>query len=59
MAPEELRQATMRRPDELLDSRFLFWLRDAERAPRTPPARRAALARLGEQLTAFREWTGG
>ncbi|KAG2434918.1 hypothetical protein HYH02_012116 [Chlamydomonas schloesseri] len=72
LSAEQLRQAAAARPDELLDSGFLFWLRDQERRAGlpgmaaalgqgqggSPPSAelREAAARLGQELTLMREW---
>ncbi|KAG2490829.1 hypothetical protein HYH03_010750 [Edaphochlamys debaryana] len=56
LSASQLREAAFQRP-ELLDSPFLFWLRDRERRAGVPAAERAQLERLGGELTAMREWT--
>ncbi|KXZ54808.1 hypothetical protein GPECTOR_4g879 [Gonium pectorale] len=56
LSPQQLREAAQARPDVLLDSRFLFWLRDRECASGLAAAQREALARLGQELTMMREW---
>ncbi|KAG2434812.1 hypothetical protein HXX76_007697 [Chlamydomonas incerta] len=70
LSAQQLRQAAAARSDELLDSRFLFWLRDQERRAGLPgmpgaPGQgqplgsaelREAAARLGQELTLMREW---
>lgn len=72
LSAQQLRQAAAARTDELLDSRFLFWLRDQERREGLPgmpgaPGQgqqlasaelREAAARLGQELTLMREWVG-
>ncbi|GFR50360.1 hypothetical protein Agub_g12571, partial [Astrephomene gubernaculifera] len=68
LSPQQIREAANSRPEQLLDSRFLFWLRDQERRAalggaalgpvgRLPAAeRREVLERLGRELTMMREW---
>ncbi|GIL54978.1 hypothetical protein Vafri_10655 [Volvox africanus] len=57
LSPLQLRDAAYQRASELLDSRFLFWLRDQERRPELGAADRELLSRLGQELTMMREWT--
>ncbi|GIL82873.1 hypothetical protein Vretimale_8371 [Volvox reticuliferus] len=57
LSPQQLREAAYQRTSELLDSRFLFWLRDQERRQGLGPADQQLLSRLGQELTMMREWT--
>ncbi|GLC41650.1 hypothetical protein PLESTB_000692900 [Pleodorina starrii] len=56
LSPQQLRQAAQERSWQLLDSRFLFWLREQERRPGLGSDQREVLSRLGQELTMMREW---
>ncbi|EFJ41243.1 hypothetical protein VOLCADRAFT_107764 [Volvox carteri f. nagariensis] len=57
LSPQQLRVEAHRRPSQLLDVGFLFWLRDQERRPGLRAIDRELLSRLGQELTMMREWT--
>ncbi|GLI67318.1 hypothetical protein VaNZ11_011505 [Volvox africanus] len=57
LSPLQLQDVAYQRASELLDSRFLFWLRDQERRPELGAADRELISRLGQELTMMREWT--